>query len=140
LSDSGDLNWQVTFSGTKPSDASYTQDKCKGIYYNDDKLTILLQAKLTELRNRDKDYYDSTLIMMSTGGLVKHAETISFRESTTYGYEISLGNQALFYQDGFSFWFGNTDGFATKVQTSGDNYAYYDGFVIKHKWDQEELW
>ena len=87
---------------------------------------------MTELRTTDKDYYDSILIMMSPDGLAKRAETISFRESTTAGYNISLGNQALFIQNGFNYWFGNTDGFATRLQTSGDNYAFSDGFVFKH--------
>jgi hypothetical protein len=108
-----------------------------GIYQNDDnKLVILLQTKMVELRSEDKDYYDSVLILMSPdGNSADRAETISFKESTTAGSDIYLGNQALLNYNNNHFWFGNTDGFATKVQTSGDKYDFSDGFVFKHSWN-----
>lgn len=103
-------------------------------YKEQEELTVLLQSKMSEVRNNayKGDFYDAILIKLSESGDNEAVVTIS---QGNLNYDMFSSKNGIFMVNDYVYMAGYSYGYQTNLQTlTKDTTALeYDAYVYKHK-------
>jgi len=117
LDNEGEVRWYIEAAGVNPGAQDLDQDRCMGISFDTTsrKVSILLQAKMKELRYHEPgDFYDTVLAILDESGSIEKGVSIS---NSYIKFDMYSANQGLMQLGDAYYFAGWSKGYKTRMQT-----------------------
>lgn len=142
MKNDGDVSWIISATGKHPlyDGVDYMdQDKCMGIAYQkgQDRVAVVLQGKMTEVRPSYKgDYYDTIIVLLEESGETENVVVIT---QGSLSYDMYPAKGGILWRGDDIFFAGKSYGYETSNQVllKDEDSLEYDAYIYKYRFGYE---